>query len=197
MARTPSQMLPLGTRAPAFNLPDANGAMHSLDDAAGSRAFLVMFICNHCPFVQHVADELARLGRDYQDKGVAVFAINSNDVDNYPADGPEKMKEEAAARGYTFPYLLDADQTVATAYEAACTPDFYLFDAERRLVYRGQLDGSRPGNDVSVDGRDLRAALDAVLAGNPVRAEQVPSLGCNIKWKPGNQPEYFQPGRGL
>ena len=197
MARTPSQMLPLGTRAPAFNLPDANGAMHSLDDAAGSRAFLVMFICNHCPFVQHVADELARLGRDYQDKGVAVFAINSNDVDNYPADGPEKMKEEAAARGYTFPYLLDADQTVATAYEASCTPDFYLFDAERRLVYRGQLDGSRPGNDVSVDGRDLRAALDAVLAGNPVRAEQVPSLGCNIKWKPGNQPEYFQPGRGL
>lgn len=196
MARTPSQMLPLGTRAPAFNLPDANGAMHSLDDAAGSRAFLVMFICNHCPFVQHVADELARLGRDYQDKGVAVFAINSNDVDNYPADGPEKMKEEAAARGYTFPYLLDTDQIVATAYEAACTPDFYLFDAERRLVYRGQLDGSRPGNDVSVDGRDLRAALDAVLASNPVRAEQVPSLGCNIKWKPGNQPEYFQPGRG-
>ena len=191
MARTPSQMLPLGTPAPAFNLPDADGNMHSLDDAAGSRACLVMFICNHCPFVKHVADELARLGHDYQDKGVAVFAINSNDIESHPADGPEKMKAEAAARGYTFPYLLDADQDVAKAYEAACTPDFYLFDAERRLVYRGQLDGSRPGNDVPVDGADLRRAIDAVLAGEPVPEEQVPSLGCNIKWKAGNAPAYF------
>ena len=191
MARTPSQMLPLGTAAPGFNLPDPDGAMHSLDDAAGSRAYLVMFICNHCPFVKHVADELARLGQDYAEKGVAVFAINSNDVENYPDDGPEAMKAEAAARGYNFPYLLDADQSVAKAYEAACTPDFYLFDADRKLVYRGQLDGSRPGNDVPVDGRDLRHALDAVLANEPVPGEQVPSLGCNIKWKPGNAPDYF------
>jgi len=191
MARTPSQMLPLGTLAPAFNLPDVDGKMHSLDDATGSQAYLVMFICNHCPFVKHVADELARLGRDYREKGVAVFAINSNDIESHPADGPDKMKEEAAARGYTFPYLLDADQSVAKSYEAACTPDFYLFDADRRLVYRGQLDGSRPGNDVPVDGADLRRAIDAVLAGDPVPAAQVPSLGCNIKWKAGNEPAYF------
>jgi peroxiredoxin len=191
MARTPSRMLPLGTPAPEFSLPDADGKMHSLDDASGSRAYLVMFICNHCPFVKHVADELARLGRDYQEKGVAVFAINSNDIQSHPADGPDKMKEEAAARGYTFPYLLDADQSVAKSYEAACTPDFYLFDTDRRLVYRGQLDGSRPGNDVPVDGVDLRRAVDAVLAGDPVPAAQVPSLGCNIKWKAGNEPAYF------
>ena len=191
MARTPSQMLPLGTPAPEFNLPDADGKMHSLDDAAGSQAYLVMFICNHCPFVKHVADELVRLGRDYEEKGVAVFAINSNDIKSHPADGPDKMKEEAARRGYTFPYVLDADQSVAKAYEAACTPDFYLFDAERRLVYRGQLDGSRPDNGVPVDGADLRRAIDATLAGEAVPAEQVPSLGCNIKWKPGNEPAYF------
>ena len=194
MARTPSQMLPLGTLAPGFSLPDADGRTHTLDDAEGSRGFLVMFICNHCPFVKHLADELARLGHDYQEKGVAIFAINSNDIESHPADGPEKMKEEAAHRGYTFPYLVDADQSVAKAYEAACTPDFYLFDAERRLVYRGQLDGSRPDNGVPVDGADLRRALDAVLAGEPVSQEQVPSLGCNIKWKPGNEPAYF--GRG-
>jgi thiol-disulfide isomerase/thioredoxin len=191
MARTPSQMLPLGTPAPEFNLPDPDGKLHSLDSAAGSRAYVVMFICNHCPFVKHVADELARLGRDYAEQGVAIFAINSNDVENYPDDGPDAMKQESAARGYTFPYLLDADQGVAQAYEAACTPDFYLFDADRKLVYRGQLDGSRPGNDVAVDGRDLRAALDAVLAGDTVAEDQIPSLGCNIKWKPGNEPSYF------
>ena len=191
MARTPSQMLPLGTPAPGFNLPDPYGSMHSLDDATGSKAYLVMFVCNHCPFVKHVADELARLGRDYVEKGVAVFAINSNDVENYPDDGPDAMKRESAARGYTFPYLLDADQSVAKAYEAACTPDFYLFDADRRLVYRGPLDGSRPGNDVPCDGADLRRALDAVLANQPVPGEQVPSLGCNIKWKPGNAHDYF------
>ena len=191
MAQTPSQMLPLGTSAPAFKLPDANGAMHSFDDAAGSHAYLVMFICNHCPFVKHVADELARLGDDYQAKNVAVFAINSNDFENYPADGPEKMNEEAALRGYAFPYLIDADQSVAKAYQAACTPDFYLFDADRKLVYRGQLDCSRPGNAVAVDGSDLRSAIDAVLSGKPVPGDQVPSVGCNIKWIVGNEPAYF------
>jgi len=138
-----------------------------------------------------VADELARLGADYQAKSVAVFAINSNDIENYPADGPEKMKQEAALRGYTFPYLLDADQEIAKAYQAACTPDFYLFDAARKLVYRGQLDGSRPGNAVAVDGRDLRGAIDAVLSGESVPDDQVPSVGCNIKWIKGNEPAYF------
>lgn len=191
MAETLSQMLPLGTRAPAFNLPDASGDMHSLDDAAGSRAYLVMFICNHCPFVKHVANELARLGDDCHAKNVAVFAINSNDIENYPADGPANMKKEAALRGYMFPYLLDADQSIAKAYQAACTPDFYLFDADRKLAYRGQLDGSRPGNSVAVDGGDLRRAIDAVLSGEPVTGEQVPSVGCNIKWIAGNAPPYF------
>ena len=191
MAAVESQMLPLGTQAPAFELPNADGVMYSLDDAAGCQAYVVMFICNHCPFVKHVADELARLAKDYQAKDVAVFAINSNDIENYPADGPEKMKQEAAQRGYTFPYLLDADQSVAKSYLAACTPDYYLFDADRKLVYRGQLDGSRPGNAVAVDGRDLRGAIDAVLSGGPVPDEQVPSIGCNIKWIPGNAPDYF------
>ena len=191
MAAVESQMLPLGTQAPAFHLPDADGAMHSLDDAPDSRGYLVMFICNHCPFVKHVADELARLGREYQAKGVAVFAINSNDVANYPADGPGKMKEESALRDYTFPYLLDADQSVAKSYLAACTPDFYLFDADRKLVYRGQLDGSRPGNSIPVDGIDLRRAIEALLSGDTVPEDQVPSIGCNIKWIPGNEPDYF------
>ncbi len=191
MAAVESQMLPLGSPAPGFSLPDADGATHSLDEDAGSRAYLVMFICNHCPFVKHIADELARLGAEYQQKDVAVFAINSNDIENYPADSPEKMRQEAAQRGYTFPYLLDAGQDVAKAYQAACTPDFFLFDADRKLVYRGQLDGSRPGNSVDVDGRDLRRALDALLAGEPVPAEQLPSIGCNIKWIPGNAPDYF------
>ena len=184
-------MLPLGTAAPDFSLPDPDGRMHSLKDATGSAAVLVMFICNHCPFVRHVADELARLASDYRDRGLAVFAINSNDVDNYPADGPDMMKREAASRGYGFPYLLDEDQNVAKAYRAACTPDFYLFDADRLLVYRGQLDGSRPGNDVPVDAADLRRAIDAVLGGEAVDQHQVPSIGCNIKWKPGNAPDYF------
>ena len=189
MAAVESQMLPLGTQAPAFTLPDPDGTLHSLRDDA--RATLVMFICNHCPFVKHVADELARIGDDYQAKNVAVFAINSNDIENYPADGPRRMKEEAALRGYTFPYLLDADQNVAKAYTAACTPDFYLFDAEQRLVYRGQLDDSRPSNGLPVDGRDLRAALDAVLASDLPATDQKPSIGCNIKWIAGNEPDYF------
>ena len=189
MAAVESQMLKLGTEAPAFELPDADGTVHTLrDDAA---AYLVMFICNHCPFVKHVADELAAIGRSYAEKNVAIYAINSNDIDNYPSDGPGPMKAEAAQRGYTFPYLLDEDQSVAKAYRAACTPDFYVFDAGRRLAYRGQLDDSRPGNPAPVDGRDLRAALDAVLDGNPAGAEQRPSIGCNIKWKAGNAPDYF------
>lgn len=192
MVRTPSTMLPLGTAAPNFSLPNVDGKTVSLADLRGKKALLVMFICNHCPFVKHVADELARLGRDYQAKGAAVVAISSNDIVNHPDDSPEKMKDEAKARGYTFPYLYDADQSVAKAYQAACTPDFFVFDADQKLVYRGQLDGSRPGNDVPVNGADLRAALDAVLAGNKPTAEQRASLGCNIKWKAGNEPDYFK-----
>ncbi len=189
MAAVESQMLELGTEAPAFSLPDPDGEVHTF--AEGAAAYLVMFICNHCPFVIHVRDELARLGRDYAGRGVAVYAISSNDTDNYPADAPEHMKREAAEHGFTFPYLYDEDQAVAKAYRAACTPDFFLFDGDRRLVYRGQLDGSRPSNNVPVDGRDLRAAMDAVLAGRGVDPQQTPSIGCNIKWKPGNAPDYF------
>ena len=189
MAAVESQMLPLGTAAPSFSLPNPDGEVHSLRD--GARAYLVMFICNHCPFVKHVREELARLGRDYGARDVAIYAINSNDVTTHPGDSPEKMKEEAATWGYEFPYLYDEGQDVAKAYRAACTPDFYLFDADRKLVYRGQLDDSRPSNNVPVDGRDLRAALDAVLSGQPVAEGQKPSIGCNIKWRAGNQPDYF------
>ncbi len=189
MARTESRMLELGTEAPEFSLPDADGEEHSLAD--GAPACLVMFICNHCPFVKHVREELAAIGRDYGKRGVAIYAINSNDAATHPDDSPENMKREAERFGYEFPYLVDADQSVAKAYDAACTPDFYLFDGERRLVYRGQLDDSRPGNDKPVNGRDLRAALDAVLAGKEPLAEQRPSVGCNIKWKPGNAPAWF------
>jgi len=185
-----SQMLELGTPVPEFSLPDPDGRPHSLPDEAA--AYLVMFICNHCPYVKHVREELARLGRDYLPRNVAIVAINSNDVESYPADGPEQMKTEAARWGYPFPYLVDADQAVAKTYRAACTPDFYLFDGDRRLVYRGQLDGSRPSNDLPVDGRDLRSALEALLGGGKVDERQVPSIGCNIKWKPGNEPDYFQ-----
>jgi peroxiredoxin len=191
MVAVNSQMLPLGTQAPSFSLPDTDGSTVSLDDAKDAKGYLVMFICNHCPYVIHVADELAALGREYGERGVAVYAISSNDVEHYPADGPEKMAEEKAARGYTFPYLYDADQSVAKAYQAACTPDFFLFDGDQKLVYRGQLDASRPKNDVPVTGKDLRAALDALLAGEAVPAEQTASIGCNIKWKPGNAPEWF------
>jgi len=188
MAATESKMLALGTAAPAFSLPDPDGRLHSLGDAANKAAVLVMFICNHCPFVKHVRAELARLGRDFAVRNVAVFAINSNDVDNYPGDHPDRMREEAVNWAYPFPYLVDAEQSVAKAYQAACTPDFFLFDAEQRLIYRGQLDSSRPSNSNPVDGRDLRAALDAYLAGRPVAAAQTPSIGCSIKWKPGNEP---------
>jgi peroxiredoxin len=192
MVRTASTMLELGTPAPGFSLRDAEGKTMSLADFADAKALLVMFICNHCPFVKHVAGELARLAKEYQERGVAVVAINSNDVENYSEDSPQRMAEEVKARGYTFPYLHDESQEVAKAYRAACTPDFYVFDAERQLFYRGQLDGSRPGNDVPTTGADLRAALDAVLAGGPPPDEQRPSIGCNIKWKAGNEPDYFE-----
>jgi len=191
MVATPSTMLELGTRAPDFSLPDTDGRIVSLAEYRDAPALLVMFICNHCPYVQHVRHELARLGKDYLGRGVAIVAINSNDVRAYPDDRPERMKEEKELVGYPFPYLFDESQEVAKAYGAACTPDFYLFDRERRLQYRGQLDDSRPGNQIPVTGKDLRAALDAVLAGRPVSSEQQPSIGCNIKWKPGNAPEYF------
>ena len=189
MAAVESQMLELGTPAPDFSLPDPDGELHSLADDAS--AYLVMFICNHCPFVKHIREELARLGTDYGPRGVAIYAINSNDIANYPDDGPEQMKREAETWGYTFPYLLDEDQAVAKEYKAACTPDMYVFDAGKRLAYRGQLDNSRPSNDRPVDGRDVRAALDALLAGEAVPERQVPSIGCNIKWKAGNAPDYF------
>jgi thiol-disulfide isomerase/thioredoxin len=189
MAAVESQMLPLGTAAPAFSLPDPDGKVFSLRD--GAAAYLVMFICNHCPYVKHVREELARIGREYAERNVAIYAINSNDVSTHPGDSPEKMKQEAAEWGYVFPYLYDASQDVAKAYRAACTPDFFLFDADRKLVYRGQLDDSRPSNDAPVDGRDLRAALDAALGGAPAPEPQKASIGCNIKWRPGNEPEYF------
>jgi peroxiredoxin len=191
MVRTPSTMLPLSTPAPDFRLMNVDGREVGRDDFAEAPALLVMFMCNHCPFVIHVAPELARLGRDYLAKGVAVVGINSNDAAAYPADSPERMVAEAEERGYPFPYLYDETQEVAHAYHAACTPDFFLFDGKRRLVYRGQLDDSRPDSGIPVTGKDLRTALDAVLAGKPVSETQRPSLGCNIKWKPGNEPDYF------
>jgi peroxiredoxin len=184
-------MLPLGTKAPDFRLPDTSGTMVSLADCSRAPALVVMFICNHCPYVKHIRAGLAQLARDYLPRGVAMVGISSNDVANYPDDSPAKMAEEVKAAGYVFPYLYDETQAVAKAYHAACTPDLYLFDKDQRLVYRGQLDDSRPSNGIPVTGKDLRAALDAVLAGKPVSANQKPSIGCNIKWKPGNEPEYF------
>jgi peroxiredoxin len=192
MVRTASTMLPLGTAAPEFALPDTTGKTVSLADFRDAQALLVMFICNHCPYVKHVAAGMAKLAKEYQARGVAVVGINANDVDNYPDDAPEKMAEEILSRVYTFPYLYDETQETAKAYRAACTPDFYVFDHERRLVYRGQMDDSRPDSGLPVTGADLRAALDAVLAGKSVPEKQRPSLGCNIKWKPGNEPEYFK-----
>lgn len=184
MAFTESNMLPLGTPAPAFRLPDTvSGEMIALDDIASDKATVVMFLCNHCPYVIHVNAEIVRLAKEYQAKGVSFVAINSNDVQKYPDDAPGKMKENAILLGYSFPYLFDESQEVARAYDAACTPDFYVFDGERRLAYRGRLDGSRPKTDVPLSGADLRAALDAVLSGQPVNPVQYPSGGCNIKWK--------------
>ena len=193
MVLTPSTMrLPLGTAAPAFELPDPDGNLHSLDDFAGRPALLVAFICNHCPYVKHIAPAFARLAREYQERGVGIVAINSNDHEHYADDAPAKMKDEIAARGYPFPYLVDESQTVAKAYHAACTPDFYLFDKDHKLVYRGQMDASRPGNNLPVTGKDIREAIDAVLAGRAVSQEQRASMGCNIKWRPGNEPDYFR-----
>jgi peroxiredoxin len=177
--------------APAFSLPDAYGNVHSLGDFKGSKGLLVAFICAHCPFVVHIRKEFGAFAREYQEKGLAIVAIAANDLAQYPQDGPEGMKREAEEGGYSFPYLLDETQAVAKAFRAACTPDFFLFDEGRKLVYRGQFDGSRPGNDIPVTGQDLRAAADAVLSGRPVHQEQRSSIGCNIKWKPGNEPDYF------
>jgi peroxiredoxin len=191
MALTPSTMLPLGTPLPPFRLPDPSGKLVSSDDFAGAPALLVMILCNHCPYVKHVADGIARFARDYAAKGLAMVAINANDASKYPDDAPAKMAEEAKRRGYGFPYLYDDGQAVAKAFRAACTPEFYLFDREGRLAYRGRFDGSTPGNSVPVTGAELRAAADAVLAGRPAPADQKPSVGCNVKWKPGNEPDYF------
>jgi peroxiredoxin len=184
MAQTPSNMLPLGTRAPAFTLPDAvSGRNLSLDQLRGAKGTVVMFICNHCPFVKHISAGLVQAAKDYQGRGIAFVAISANDVANYPDDSPEKMKATALQAGYTFAYLYDESQDVARAYQAACTPDLYLFDAALACVYRGQFDDARPGNGAPVTGKDLRAALDAVLAGAPISPAQKPSVGCNIKWK--------------
>lgn len=191
MVLTPSTMLPLGTKAPDFSLPNVDGRTVTLDEFKGAKALLVVFMCNHCPYVIHVAPELARLAQEYQAKGVAVVGINANDSSTHPADSPEQMVHEVETRGYTFPYLYDETQQVAKSYRAACTPDFYVFDKDQKLVYRGQLDSSRPNSGVPLSGKDLRAALDAVLAGKPVSSDQKPSIGCNIKWKTGGEPDYF------
>ena len=193
MVRTASTMLPLGTKAPDFELTNIDGTRVSLEQFRGKKALVVIFMCNHCPYVKHVANGLTQLAMDYLPRGVAIVGINSNDTSAHPEDSPEQMIHEAEARGYPFPYLFDEDQAVAKAYHAACTPDFFLFDGQQRLVYRGQLDSSRPKTDVPVTGKDLRAALDAVLSGQPVSSEQRPSIGCNIKWRAGNEPEYFNP----
>ena len=191
MAQTPSTMLPLGTPAPDFSLPEPmTGKTVSLGDFQDAPALLVMVICNHCPFVKHIRQGLVQFARDYPAKDLAIVAISANDAANYPDDSPAKIAEEAKTFGYPFPYLHDESQTVAKAYHAACTPDFFLFDASRKLVYRGQFDGSRPGNKLPVTGSDLRAAVDALLAGQPVPSAQQPSIGCNIKWKTGHEPDY-------
>jgi peroxiredoxin len=191
MVRTASVMLPLGTEAPDFRLPDYDGRIVSRNDFRGKRGLLVIFMCNHCPYVKHVASELARIADEYQARDMGVVGISSNDIESHPDDAPEMMKKEAAAQGYTFPYLYDESQSVARSYRAACTPDFFLFDSEFKLVYRGQMDETRPKQGNVPTGKDLRAALDALLAGKPQPQPQRPSIGCNIKWKAGQEPEYF------
>ena len=186
-----STMLAIGTTAPAFSLPSADGTIHTLEDCVGPSGLLVAFICNHCPYVKHVFEELTRLGNDLPPQGVGMVGIMSNDIERYPDDGPEKMGETAQANGWTFPYLLDQDQSIARAYKAACTPDFYLFDGECKLVYRGQLDGSRPNSGMTVDGADLRKAVATLLSGEPALDAQTPSLGCSIKWKASGAPDCF------
>ena len=185
-------MLPLGTPAPDFQLADPGGKHFSLASFKDQPALVVLFMCNHCPYVKHLRAGLVQLTLDFAARGVALVGINSNDAKNYPEDSPAKMAEEVKSAGYTFPYLFDETQAVAKAYHAACTPDFFLFDHGRRLVYRGQFDASRPGNGIPVSGKDLRAALEAVLAGKPPSTLQSPSMGCNIKWKHGNEPHYFK-----
>lgn len=189
MARTLSTMLPLGTVAPNFVLPDTQGQLWSLESFKTAQALLVVFMCNHCPYVIHIRQALAQFARDYQPRGLATVGINANDASGYPLDAPEKMAEEVRLAGYTFPYLYDETQVVAKAYQAACTPDFFLFDAQKRLYYRGQFDASRPNQPTPVTGIDLRKAADTLLAGLPFEGEQFPSMGCNIKWKPGNSPD--------
>ncbi len=192
MVATPSTMLPLGTEAPQFALPDVNtGHTITLDSFADKKAVLVMFICRHCKYVQHVKGELSRLGRDYHGKDIGIVAISANDAAAYPDDAPESLKEMAEAESFPFPYCYDETQAVAKAYTAACTPDFFLFDRQRKLVYRGQLDESRPSNQIPVTGKDLRAAIEAVLVDLPINSAQRPSIGCNIKWQEGNEPSYF------
>ncbi len=191
MVRTLSTMAPLFSSAPDFRLPDTDGNLVSLHDFDGKPALLVMFICNHCPFVKHVRTKLAEVTKQWMKQGVAVVAINSNDVATHPDDAPAKMKEEAKSAGYAFPYLFDETQEVAKAYTAACTPDFFLYDRNRRLVYRGQMDGSRPQTDIPVTGEDLTRAIELTLKGVALDPNQRPSMGCNIKWKAGNAPPYF------
>ncbi len=192
MARTESTMLALGTPAPDFELPDViSGKLISLATFTDNVALLVMFICQHCPYVKHVQAELARLGQDYHDRSLGIVAISANDVAKYPDDSPENLKQMAESLGFKFSVCYDETQSVAQAYTAACTPDFFLFDSDRKLVYRGQLDDSRPSSDSPVTGKDLRAAIDLALSGQPIPADQKPSLGCNIKWKPGNEPPYY------
>ncbi len=193
MVKTASTMLPLGTPAPNFSLPNIDGSTVSLSDFSGGKALVVMFICNHCPFVKLIAQELARLHKDYQNKGVHFVGISSNDISTHPEDSPELMKHEAALQGYAFPYLYDETQAIAKAYHAACTPDIFVFDSQNKLAYRGQIDDARPRNGKPVTGADLRAALDAILSGNPIPEPQRPSIGCNIKWAAGNEPDYFNP----
>lgn len=192
MVKTASTMLPIGTEAPNFELVNIDGNTVQRSDFSG-QALVVIFMCNHCPFVKHLADHLAAQTQAWQALGVAVVGISSNDADAYPADSPDEMKVEAEQRGYGFPYLFDADQSVAKAYRAACTPDFYLFDAQHKLVYRGQYDASRPGNEIEITGEDLDCAVRQVAAGEDVEQQQIPSIGCNIKWKPDAAPEYFDP----
>ncbi len=191
MVRTASTMLPLGTTAPDFSLLDINGKTVSLSHFQGKKGLVVVFMCNHCPYVKHVAPELVRIVKDYASQEIAFVGISSNDAEAYPDDNPDAMKEEAKQQGYKFPYLYDADQSVAKAYHAACTPDFFVFDAAHRLVYRGQMDDSRPKTDRPLTGKDLREALDHLLAGKPINAQQKPSIGCNIKWRPNMEPDYF------
>ena len=190
MALTPSTMLKLGTPAPDFRLSDTTGRLISLQDFKDATALLVVFMCNHCPYVKHIRPALAEFACEFQPKGLAMVGINSNDATKYADDGPEKMVDEVTSAGYTFPYLYDESQETAKAYRAACTPDFFLFDKDRKLVYRGQFDDSRPGNTIPLTGKDLRAAVSAVLAGKEISGDQQPSIGCNIKWKAGNAPSY-------